>query len=227
MVVYITTNLVNGKSYIGRDLYNKPKYLGSGALLKKAIKKYGQENFEKRILQYCNTLNELIEAEEFWIRKYNAAYDSNFYNILDGSSGGDTLSNHPNLNTIKQKIKTARSKQIINHSTETKKKIGDAQRGCNGYWYGKTPSDEHRTKISNSLKGKPKEIIICPHCDKSGGSSQMKRWHFDNCSTLTGIKHSPTNKQPWNKGMKDPYSIETLNKMSNAKKGNIPWNKKI
>lgn len=23
--------------------------------------------------------------------------------------------------------------------------------------------------------------IVCPHCDKSGGSANMKRYHFDNC----------------------------------------------
>lgn len=42
-------------------------------------------------------------------------------------------------------------------------------------------TDEHKHKVSESLKGKPKPIVQCPHCHKSGGSSAMKRWHFDNC----------------------------------------------
>lgn len=40
MIIYKTTNLINNKIYIGQDKNNNPKYLGSGDLLKKAIKKY-------------------------------------------------------------------------------------------------------------------------------------------------------------------------------------------
>ena len=47
MVIYKTTNLVNGKIYIGKDKYNNPKYLGSGKILKLAINKYGKGNFRR------------------------------------------------------------------------------------------------------------------------------------------------------------------------------------
>ena len=47
MIIYKTTNLVNKKIYIGQDSKNNPEYLGSGAIVKKAIKKYGKENFKK------------------------------------------------------------------------------------------------------------------------------------------------------------------------------------
>lgn len=29
--------------------------------------------------------------------------------------------------------------------------------------------------------GISQEKITCPHCNKTGGNSIMKRWHFDNC----------------------------------------------
>lgn len=29
--------------------------------------------------------------------------------------------------------------------------------------------------------GKPKEKVVCPHCDKIGGAPIMKRYHFDKC----------------------------------------------
>lgn len=226
MIVYMTENLINGKRYIGRDMYNNPLYLGSGKLLKKAICKYGIENFKKITLQHCNSLDELKFAEEYWIKYYNAATDKTFYNILDGSTGGDSLTNHPDLENIKDKIRKARKTQKINHSAETKKKIGDAQRGEKGFWYQKQRSSEINKKVSLALSGKPKKIIECPHCKKTGGEPQMKRWHFDNCTVLTGKKHKPTNKQPWNKGIKNPYSSETLKKMSESHKGQIPWNKR-
>jgi len=218
MIVYMTENLINGKRYIGRDMFNNPDYLGSGKLLQKAITKYGRENFKKNILQYCNSIEELKEAENNWIQKFNAAHDTMFYNILDGSSGGDSLSNHPDLENIKTKIRTARSKQNICHSEETKRKISESQKGELSYWYKKERPAELNQRVSQTMKGVSKKIISCPHCGKSGGNSQMKRWHFDQCSTVTGKKHKPTNKQPWNKGLKNPYSAETIKKMSESHK---------
>ncbi len=46
---------------------------------------------------------------------------------------------------------------------------------------GRKASDETKSKMSEGMKGIKKKIIKCPYCDKEGGSSQMKRWHFDNC----------------------------------------------
>lgn len=50
--IYRTTNLVNGKTYIGQHCYKDidDDYLGSGLEILKAIKKYGKENFRKDIL---------------------------------------------------------------------------------------------------------------------------------------------------------------------------------
>ena len=31
----------------------------------------------------------------------------------------------------------------------------------------------------------PQKNIICPHCNKEGGASGMKRYHFNNCKTFT------------------------------------------
>lgn len=44
----------------------------------------------------------------------------------------------------------------------------------------KIVSDETKHKMSESAK--KRERITCPHCGKSGISSNMNRWHFDNCS---------------------------------------------
>jgi len=45
-------------------------------------------------------------------------------------------------------------------------------------------TQEHRERIANSLRGKPKEIVSCPHCNKIGAIGIMKRWHFSNCKNI-------------------------------------------
>lgn len=39
--------------------------------------------------------------------------------------------------------------------------------------------EEVKLKISEAVKNLPK--VKCPHCNKEGGQSAMKRWHFDRC----------------------------------------------
>lgn len=59
--VYKITNLVNGKTYIGkhatRDINDG--YMGSGKLIKAAIRKHGIENFAKEILRECDSEDEM------------------------------------------------------------------------------------------------------------------------------------------------------------------------
>lgn len=85
MIVYKTTNLINGKTYIGQDSKNNPDYLGSGTIIKRAIKKYGKENFKKEILEICTTKQEMDEKEKFWIKNLNSI--KNGYNISEGGNG--------------------------------------------------------------------------------------------------------------------------------------------
>ena len=56
MIVYKTTNLINGKIYVGKYEGNRENYLGSGYILKKAIKKYGRENFKRENCGFENIL---------------------------------------------------------------------------------------------------------------------------------------------------------------------------
>lgn len=68
-----------------------------------------------------------------------------------------------------KKRSTAR---IIPH--EMRQKISNTLKGIEH-------SEESNKKRSMTMKGKPKEILTCPHCNTSGGKPQLLRWHFDNC----------------------------------------------
>ena len=84
MVIYKTTNLINGKIYVGKDVKNKPSYYGSGNLIKLAIKKYGKENFKKEILEECKDQIELANREIYWIANLCSTNKVIGYNISNG-----------------------------------------------------------------------------------------------------------------------------------------------
>jgi len=114
MIIYKTTNLVNGKIYIGQDSNNDTNYLGSGLLVNKAIKKYGKNNFIKEVLEHCSSKKELNEKEKFWI--YNLSATTLGYNISSGGNGGDLfncLSEEEKIKNIKIKSQNAKIKNIM------------------------------------------------------------------------------------------------------------------
>lgn len=84
--VYITTNLLDGKRYIGQRKFSNGwrTYLGSGKHLKEAIKKYGRENFSRTIISIAMTKYELDEMEIDLIQFLQAERSRDFYNIAEG-----------------------------------------------------------------------------------------------------------------------------------------------
>lgn len=129
--VYRTTNAINGKIYVGthrtRDINDD--YLGSGKNIKRAIKKYGIENFIKETLFVFDNAKDMFQKEkEIVDREFCMREDT--YNINNGGLGG-----WAHLFDIP-------------HSEETKRKISEAHKK---YW-SKNPdrrmSDEQKRKIS-------------------------------------------------------------------------------
>jgi group I intron endonuclease len=134
--IYMTTNLVNGKKYVGRcskDLSWESGYIGSGKLLKQAILKYGLENFKREILEELPdtaTLREAIDLEKSWLLKLDCKNSPDFYNMSDSTGGmgaGDK------------------------HSERTKEKIKESMRKLYGE-NGLPP--EWRENVANSVKGR-------------------------------------------------------------------------
>jgi group I intron endonuclease len=98
--VYCTTNKFNNKVYVGRHTTSNigDGYLGSGKYFKRALKKYGRENFMREILQFCDSLEDLMEKEEFWIKEFKAVKLG--YNISKTSGGWGPGELHPNYGKI-------------------------------------------------------------------------------------------------------------------------------
>ncbi len=85
--IYITTNLVNGKRYLGMCAYhrrNNSTYLGSGKAIRRAIKKYGSQSFKRETIEECLDKPSMIAAEIRYIAEYNCVADKSWYNMNPG-----------------------------------------------------------------------------------------------------------------------------------------------
>ena len=84
--VYKTTNLINGKFYIGKHQTTDVNdgYMGSGKLLLRAIKKYGEYNFHKEILHICKSEKHMNILEKILVVP---DHEIN-YNLCPGGKGG-------------------------------------------------------------------------------------------------------------------------------------------
>jgi len=87
-VVYKTTNIVNNKIYIGLHSTNniQDRYLGSGWVLKEAIKKYGRDKFVKKILYVYHT-REKARSKEAEIVDEEFCKRLDTYNLAVGGMG--------------------------------------------------------------------------------------------------------------------------------------------
>lgn len=86
--VYKTTNLINGKFYIGVHATNKldDGYLGSGKVLNQAIQKYGRDKFKREILFEFDNIEDAYNKESEIVTEDFCLDESN-YNISLGGFG--------------------------------------------------------------------------------------------------------------------------------------------
>lgn len=131
--VYMHTNLINNKKYIGITRQNPEKRWKCGKGYKtgqfhNAILKYGWDNFEHEILYTNLNHKQACEMEVKLIEKYDT-YNSNLgYN---STSGGDTGVRQPLTENQKKNISNTLRGQKL--SEETKDKMSKAKTGSKNF----------------------------------------------------------------------------------------------
>lgn len=156
--VYKTTNLINGKIYVGqhKKTYFDTNYLGSGYSLAKAINKYGKENFKCEIIKFCKSKAELDSEEIKYIKLFDSCTPEKGYNISSGGQGGDhgPLVNKKISEKLKGRPKSEAQKKLLSERNRGKKNSPEARRKISEKNKGKVISEVTRQKISKANKGK-------------------------------------------------------------------------
>lgn len=138
-IVYKTTNLTNGKIYVGvhqTESLIDDNYLGSGKYLRLAIKKYGRKNFKREVLHIYDNPYDMFDKEaeivdELFVRRQDT------YNCSLGGVGSIAFHNKGLPGPMRGK----------KHSELTKKKMSESHKGY-------IKSEEHRKHLSESHTGK-------------------------------------------------------------------------
>ncbi len=182
--IYLTTNLLNNKQYIGKQHFKEHKrddYLGSGILLKKAVRKNGKGNFRKEILEECETDDQLNIQENYWILNKNTLYP-NGYNLSLGGDGGDTFTNSIN----KEITRSNRSKAVKE------------------YWNNLSKEDkELRAKL---IRNKKRSKETCENISKGKKGKKMSAAHKMNM--IKAVSEAKAGKITYNQRAVDMYDLK-------------------
>lgn len=193
--LYVKRHLITGLKYFGvtkREGKYFDSYKGSGKYWKRHIRKHGY-NVETIIIDIFDDDDPLLVETALKFSRDNNIVESNEWanlkeeNGLDGGSVSDVYTEES-----RKKMSIAKKGKPL--TEEHKRKIGEAG-------LGRTYTEERNRKISENKKGIPRseetkrkvsetrtgmkvgkqEVVICPYCNKSGGKTGMKLFHFDNC----------------------------------------------
>ena len=200
---YKITNRINGMFYYGIHCTNDldDGYMGSGKRIIAAIKKYGVENFEKKILKYFDSLKELSDYEAQIVNE-DLLNDPMCYNLIKGGYflEGEVLIK---LKNTYKEIKHQQGKNNSQYGTCWITKDGENK---------KINKDELDNFICDGwTKGrviKNKEKII------KSNSGRRHVWKEGKCIQIYEKDLQKYLDDGWVIGRKDPTQLKHKNKLS-------------
>ena len=196
--IYETTNLVNGKKYIGQHVSSvfDSNYYGSGRAFKKALSYWGKDNFKIKILEECANQDELNRREIYWIDTFRNQFSSDLiYNISDGGIGNNGVK----CISEEHRIKIGNANRGRKHSKKSRENMSKGSKGFKWMTHG---------VISIKVRDYNTEIKYL-NLGYTYGRVLSKEWRLN-------IVRSNYNKKAGKK-----LSIEHRNKISKANRGKV------
>ena len=192
MVIYRITNNINGRIYVGKTertieerwARHQREALTSQRPLYNSIRKHGVENFSIDILEVCETPEELVEREKYWIKELNAEHSFGNYNMTEGGEGGFVLKHNPNRAEIYKQQALSRTGQKRTPEQRANMATAAIKRQ-------QSYSTEQKIEIAAKIRTTNKERGIEP--------PDYTKWKKGQVGTFTGKQHSTASKEKMGK----------------------------
>lgn len=171
MLLYKIINKLNNKVYIGQTVNSlRQRWVGhcntkAKTAIASAIKKYGKENFEIKVIARANSINELNYREIYYIKLFNSLSPVG-YNLTYGGQG-----------SVGKK-----------HSTETKEKMSTAHKNKPAHNKGKARTIIERKRISLGSMGRIQSLSTRIKISQKHKNKKLSESTKQKLSTLNGGK---------------------------------------
>lgn len=212
-LVYKTTNLVNGKIYIGRHVTNRidDGYLGSGTEFLEDVKKWGKKYFERVILFDFDNPEEMFAKEiELLTEEFILREDT--YNITIGGSGGMLGKTHDEETRQRLREVNTGIVSVIDSDGNYKKVSVNDPRYVSGEL-------KHNTKGTVVVKDKTGKKFRVSVDDPRRLSGELVGMNTGNTRPKeTTKKHEEFMKDYWGE---HKHSEDAIKKMRDANKGKV------
>lgn len=196
--VYQIRNLINDKVYIGahKTCDVNDDYMGSGTGIKRAIKKYGVENFQKTILFKLSSEQEMYDKEAELVTE-DFINRSDNYNAKTGGRKAyiysqetkDLISRRTKecQTVVFGRIRTEKTREKISNTLKGRKLSQEIRNKMSASKKGVPKSEETKRRMSKSRTGlKAKLANPCPYCEKIVSCATYSRWHGEKCKWKGG-----------------------------------------
>lgn len=188
--IYMWTNTINGKRYIGLHVgKDTDGYIGSGTAFRHAVKKYGIEAFKRQILWYEYENEHMLYQKEFeLINAHNAVMSTQYYNSTNYDPKFASFVNGTRTRMLSEETreKIRQSRLGKRASDDTRRKMSQARSGGTTALKGRKG---HTAGVANGMFGKKwytngtQDICCIPDTQPEGftlGRSRGVRYGADN-----------------------------------------------
>lgn len=187
-VIYKITNLINGKQYIGQtskyrisDRWSQHKHsarYGKKNYLYNAMRKYGEDNFEFKVIIHNIPVDKLNFYEQLWINKLNTK-SPNGYNLTDGGEGTRGMipwnkgipRSEETINKIKQHYTeevieemrrrvSGKNNPMYGRTGKNSPTYGNGRFGEDNPFYGKHHSEETKAILSDAQSKNKQKVAM-------------------------------------------------------------------